>query len=529
VVTKDSVFGKIRAGDSAALAAWFEQEVGALYLSVCPHVGFDAGRAEDVVLQTFEDSLSLMMTADRTTPWDAARLRAFSLETIGLNAASPEEILRRPRRLWEQLDPPLQTALADSDHTPLPGSVLEHAAVRELVSALVATLPRGHLETFLRHTSGDAELHGLEIVGQCVSAVRNQFCDAVEPLSTAPVRNEQILAQNIEKLLASLHPVSALDPDRRAAMVEALQRQQAVLFQRTLEPEDRLHSSSKKLPLWVPLGFLAFALLGAGMTWMLRSQARDVAALKRYIQPLMKDKINVRRATIASKGYTRGIYSHSPPPKVIAKWSSGRGRTGFGDFPGKLTPFIAAKTEYDRLQKTVNAQAFQGYDQSFQNLVVHEFAAMSNAYQTIQRTYYPGEKELFKRYWEDLEKIDSSDLGSFEEIQTIYLDDPLDSEWDLLKTRARYPVLTNHLAASRSQAAYFLRGPLLTKHWSLMEKKFKLMENQAEFGPRPSDATLRAEIATLESELDATLAEEVASMAARIRELEVIWGTEQTP
>jgi|GEM_PF-4444377 len=83
VVTKDSVFDKIRAGDSAALAAWFEQEVDALYLSVCPHVGFDAGRAEDVVLQTFEDGLSLMMTADRTTPWDAARLRAFSLEPPG--------------------------------------------------------------------------------------------------------------------------------------------------------------------------------------------------------------------------------------------------------------------------------------------------------------------------------------------------------------------------------------------------------------------------------------------------------------
>ena len=77
---------------------------------------------------------------------------------------------------------------------------------------------------------------------------------------------------------------------------------------------------------------------------------------------------------------------------------------------------------------------------------------MSNVYQTIQRTYYHGEEELFKRYSEDLRKIDNSDIGAFEEIQ-----------------------------------------------------------------------------ATLESELDATLAEEVASMAARIRELEVIWGTEQTP
>jgi|GEM_PF-3735519 len=544
VAQRDVGSDPIRGGDSEALRRWFEQEVDGVYASVGPLVGFDPARAEEVVFETFDEALSLTMAADRGTRWDAERLRVFSRENIG-DAAGSAVSLERPRMLWDQFDPALRLALADSDLKPLPGLLLERTEVRGFVAALLATLPPAHLDAFLRHRSADvhspADAYSLDVVAQCISTFRRQFWNAVEPQSAAPVRNEQVFHQNIERLLASIQHQAALDPGRRAAMLEALQTRQAVLLERTRTADDPFPARGR-LPFWVPLGILASLLFAAGLGWMAFRSHQEVRFLQRSIQPMMMASIQytqmARKTGATQRLSTTYIFRGPNDPKL---WGYKYAFSGLREFPGRLTPFIDAHTEHERLQKSLGAQhrAFQAYDQSFQQLVLFEFAAMSTAFHTCKGPY-PGEQELLDKQAERLRHM-ASDISQFQETTEIFLAwkadptatnsvDAFSCELKLFRTKAEYTHLTNHLASSRSAAVYFLRGEFLNKHWSLLKKKFKLMELQAEFGAGGSaSASIQTEIAAIEAEIDTMLAAKVTSFEAEIRELERICGTPQPP
>ncbi len=140
---------RARAGDAAAIGAFYDGHVDGLYAFVFYRVGRDGSLAEDVVQETFAIALS------RKADYDAARGTVASwLTTLSRNVI--RDHLRAHKRSdelqsrWERIDATLAQNFAAMAERPLPGEVLERAETRDLVHMAVANLPEQYRTALTR-------------------------------------------------------------------------------------------------------------------------------------------------------------------------------------------------------------------------------------------------------------------------------------------------------------------------------------------------------------------------------------------
>ena len=131
-------------GDPAALTAWFERHVDAVYAFVFYRVGNDPHLAADATQATFTVAL------ERLADYDPERGRMVTwLRTLSRNVVRDLLRYRRAKQLqtvWDSIDQSLRRIYHQIDREPLPDAALERKETRELVGMTLANLPTQYRE-----------------------------------------------------------------------------------------------------------------------------------------------------------------------------------------------------------------------------------------------------------------------------------------------------------------------------------------------------------------------------------------------
>jgi RNA polymerase sigma-70 factor (ECF subfamily) len=170
----DSELDRIRAGDPAALTAWFERHVDPLYAFVFYRVGNDPDLAADTTQATFAHAL------ERLGDYDPARgdmltwLRLLSRNIIRRTLATQRKAAQL-QTVWDTLDASLRRLYRGLDRDPLPDAALERAETRELVGMTLANLPSHYREVLEAKYLHDETL-------ETIARARDATVDAVKSL-----------------------------------------------------------------------------------------------------------------------------------------------------------------------------------------------------------------------------------------------------------------------------------------------------------------------------------------------------------
>jgi RNA polymerase sigma-70 factor, ECF subfamily len=178
-------------GDRAAITRFYDAHVDGLYAFVFYRVGRDVSLAEDVVQETFAQSLA------RRGDYDPARGSIGSWLTV-LSRNVIRDHLRDHRRAdqlqatWDRIDTSLAQIFAAMAERPLPGEVLQRAETRDLVHVAVAHLPEQYRTALTRKYVDGESLETLagelgisvDATKSLLARARRAFRDTFATLST---------------------------------------------------------------------------------------------------------------------------------------------------------------------------------------------------------------------------------------------------------------------------------------------------------------------------------------------------------
>ena len=165
---------KIRAGDSSALEAWFQEHADGLYGFIYYRVGNDAQAASDVTQATFEHALEKLSDFDSERGTMSAWLRVTSRNLIRDHLrASRREVLLED--LWGRLDTTLAKQFSEINELRFSEEVIGRDETRELVSMTLASLPEHYREVLDAKYLDECSL-------ESIAASRGTTIDSVKAL-----------------------------------------------------------------------------------------------------------------------------------------------------------------------------------------------------------------------------------------------------------------------------------------------------------------------------------------------------------
>lgn len=165
--------GDILRGDPAALTAWFERHVDAVYAFVFYRVGRDPDLAADATQSTFAVALERLADYDPERGEMVTWLRTLSRNVV--RHLLSEQRAAQLQTAWENVDHSLRRIYERIDREPLPDAALERQETRELVGMTLANLPPHYREVL------EAKyIHGHPLAA--IAAMRSATVDAVKAM-----------------------------------------------------------------------------------------------------------------------------------------------------------------------------------------------------------------------------------------------------------------------------------------------------------------------------------------------------------
>jgi RNA polymerase sigma-70 factor (ECF subfamily) len=170
----EGLLGRIRAGDQAALTAWFGQNVDPLHAFVFYRVGSDPDLAADATQATFTLALERLGDFDPTRGSMITWLRMLSRNII-------RDLLSRHRKAaqlqatWDDIDQSLVETYERIDRELLPEAALEREETRELVGMTLANLPPQYREVLEAKYMREQSL-------EAIAATRSATVDSVKAM-----------------------------------------------------------------------------------------------------------------------------------------------------------------------------------------------------------------------------------------------------------------------------------------------------------------------------------------------------------